>query len=59
MDLKIFECISCGHFTRFDAGTRPRCEACGGQTGIVSDNPTSPHFRTGILPREPENQPDL
>ena len=45
MEKRYFECLRCGHYTPFDAGTRPRCGYCGCMTGLVDNNAQSPMFR--------------
>jgi hypothetical protein len=42
---QFFECLKCGHFTKFDFGKRPRCEHCGCTTGIMNGDAASPLFR--------------
>jgi hypothetical protein len=45
VDKKFFECLRCGHYTPFAAGTRPRCGYCGGMTGLVENDTETPMFR--------------
>jgi hypothetical protein len=42
---QFFECLKCGHFTKFDPGNRARCESCGCTTGIMVNDTASPLFR--------------
>ena len=49
MDKRLFECISCGHYTMFAVSERPRCAKCGGMTGIVDHDSETPRFRASKI----------
>jgi hypothetical protein len=59
VDKKVFECLSCGHFTAFNVTQRPRCAKCGGMTGIVDNDSESPRFRSREQAQPGSDKPPL